>query len=126
MSVGFIGDAVLANDLGLHAQASADPVRDAWSGGVAVAVMDEQACHGRVGPGVLSASRMGGEARPGQHPKRDVSGSPVQDYLRDPRGALDVVLDTPLRPRPLHRDCFKIGVFGPTRRTEVRRDGHCE
>jgi hypothetical protein len=24
------------------------------------------------------------------------------------------------------RDCSKIGVSGPTRRAEVRRDGHCE
>jgi hypothetical protein len=25
-----------------------------------------------------------------------------------------------------NRDCSKIGVSGPTRRAEVRRDGHCE
>ncbi len=32
----------------------------------------------------------------------------------------------PVNGRRSPGDCFKIGVSGPTRRAEVRRDGHCE
>jgi hypothetical protein len=35
-------------------------------------------------------------------------------------------IEHPAEPAPAVGDCSKIGVSGPTRRTEVRRDGHCE
>ncbi|MFF1608777.1 LLM class flavin-dependent oxidoreductase [Amycolatopsis sp. NPDC058278] len=48
---------------------------------------------------------------------RPADGKPHQP--RDPLAYADFLSD-------VHGDCSKIGVSGPTRRAEVRRDGHCE
>ena len=53
-----------------------------------------------------------------QHLRRVLAAYAVHDNQRRPHRALQLRL-----PR---RDCGSNGVFGPTRRAEVRRDGHCE